>query len=37
MLYYAMFDVDDIIEKYGEAIDETDPKQSACSIMQCSM
>ena len=27
MLYYAMFDVDEIIEHYGEAIDETDPKE----------
>ena len=27
MLYYAMFDVDEIIENYGEAIDETDPKE----------
>ena len=27
MLHYAMFDVDEIIENYGEAIDETDPKE----------
>ena len=26
-VYYAMFDVDDIMEQYGEAIDETDPKE----------
>ena len=26
-LYYAMFDVDELIENYGEVIDETDPKR----------
>ena len=26
-LYYAMFDVDEIMENYGEAVDETDPKE----------
>ena len=26
-LYYAMFDVDEIMENYGEVIDETDPKE----------
>ncbi len=26
-LYYAMFDVDDVMENYEEAIDETDPKE----------
>lgn len=26
-LYYAMFDVDQILENYGEVIDETDPRE----------
>ena len=26
-LYYAMFDLDEIMENYGEVIDETDPKE----------
>ena len=26
-LYYAMFDVDELMENYGEVIDETDPKK----------